>query len=198
MLTLTDVSKRYKNNFALKNINLKIEPGKLYLFVGENGSGKSTTIKLISKVIFNNNLGKIENEFEKIIYLPDNCSYPNLLNVKTYLSMYLAKSTNLKKIEEKMEEYHLENKMIGSLSKGMLQKLGILQVIMSQADLYLFDEPLDGLDKVSIQRFKKDMKKLLEDNKTIIISTHSRMMFKDFTPTVIKFKGGIINEKTKA
>ena len=124
MLRLTDVSKRYKNHFALKNININIEKGKLYLFVGENGSGKSTTIKLISKVIFNNSGGIIENNFEKIVYLPDKCSYPNLLNVKTYLSMYLSKSTNINKIEEKMKEYHLENKMIASLSKGMLQKLG--------------------------------------------------------------------------
>ena len=198
MLRLTDVSKRYKNHFALKNININIEKGKLYLFVGENGSGKSTTIKLISKVIFNNSGGIIENNFEKIVYLPDKCSYPNLLNVKTYLSMYLSKSTNINKIEEKMKEYHLENKMIASLSKGMLQKLGILQIILSNADLYIFDEPLNGLDKVSTQKFKSDIKKLIENEKTVIISTHSRMLFRDLTPNVIKFKGGLVNEKTKA
>jgi len=198
MLRLTDVSKRYKNHFALKNININIEKGKLYLFVGENGSGKSTTIKLISRVIFNNSGGTIENDFEKIVYLPDKCSYPNLLNVKTYLSMYLSKSTNINKIEEKMKEYHLENKMIASLSKGMLQKLGILQIILSNADLYIFDEPLNGLDKVSTQKFKSDIKKLIENEKTVIISTHSRMLFRDLTPNVIKFKGGLVNEKTKA
>jgi len=198
MLRLTDVSKRYKNHFALKNININIEKGKLYLFVGENGSGKSTTIKLISRVIFNNSGGTIENDFEKIVYLPDKCSYPNLLNVKTYLSMYLSKSTNINKIEEKMKEYHLENKMIASLSKGMLQKLGILQTILSNADLYIFDEPLNGLDKVSTQKFKSDIKKLIENEKTVIISTHSRMLFRDLTPNVIKFKGGLVNEKTKA
>lgn len=198
MLRLTDVSKRYKNHFALKNININIEKGKLYLFVGENGSGKSTTIKLISKVIFNNSGGTIENNFEKIVYLPDKCSYPNLLNVKTYLSMYLSKTTNINKIEEKMKEYHLENKMIASLSKGMLQKLGILQIILSNADLYIFDEPLNGLDKVSTQKFKSDIKKLIENEKTVIISTHSRMLFRDLTPNVIKFKGGLVNEKTKA
>ncbi len=198
MLRLTDVSKRYKNHFALKNININIEKGKLYLFVGENGSGKSTTIKLISKVIFNNSGGIIENNFEKIVYLPDKCSYPNLLNVKTYLSMYLSKSTNINKIEEKMKEYHLENKMIASLSKGMLQKLGILQIILSNADLYIFDEPLNGLDKVSTQKFKSDIKKLIENEKTVIISTHSRMLFRDLTPNIIKFKGGLVNEKTKA
>ena len=198
MLRLTDVSKRYKNHFALKNININIEKGKLYLFVGENGSGKSTTIKLISKVIFNNSGGIIENNFEKIVYLPDKCSYPNLLNVKTYLSMYLYKSTYINKIEEKMKEYHLENKMIASLSKGMLQKLGILQIILSNADLYIFDEPLNGLDKVSTQKFKSDIKKLIENEKTVIISTHSRMLFRDLTPNIIKFKGGLVNEKTKA
>ena len=198
MLRLTDVSKRYKNHFALKNININIEKGKLYLFVGENGSGKSTTIKLISKVIFNNSGGIIENNFEKIVYLPDKCSYTKLLNVKTYLSMYLSKSTNINKIEEKMKEYHLENKMIASLSKGMLQKLGILQIILSNADLYIFDEPLNGLDKVSTQKFKSDIKKLIENEKTVIISTHSRMLFRDLTPNIIKFKGGLVNEKTKA
>ena len=198
MLRLTDVSKRYKNHFALKNVNINIEKGKLYLFVGENGSGKSTTIKLISKVIFNNSGVIIENNFEKIVYLPDKCSYPNLLNVKTYLSMYLSKSTNINKIEEKMKEYHLENKMIASLSKGMLQKLGILQIILSTADLYIFDEPLNGLDKVSTQKFKSDIKKLIENEKTVIISTHSRMLFRDLTPNIIKFKGGLVNEKTKA
>ena len=198
MLRLTDVSKRYKNHFALKNININIEKGKLYLFVGENGSGKSTTIKLISKVIFNNSGGIIENNFEKIVYLTDKCSNPNLLYDKTYLSMYLSKSTNINKIEEKMKEYHLENKMIASLSKGMLQKLGILQIILSNADLYIFDEPLNGLDKVSTQKFKSDIKKLIENEKTVIISTHSRMLFRDLTPNIIKFKGGLVNEKTKA
>lgn len=198
MLTLTDVSKRYKKHFALKNVNISIDKGKLYLFTGENGSGKSTTIKLISKVIFNNSGGTIENTFDKIMYLPDNCNYPNLLNVKTYLSMYLANSINETKIEEKMKEYNLENKMINSLSKGMLQKLGILQTILSNADLYIFDEPLNGLDKLSIQKFKSDIKKLIENEKTVIISTHSRMSFRNFTPVVIKFKGGIASEKTKA
>lgn len=192
MLNLMDVSKKYKNFYALKQINLKIEKGKLYLFIGENGSGKSTTIKLISKVIFANS-GRINNEFSKVIYLPDQCNYPKLLTVKSYLSLYLPNKN--KEIDEKMKEYHLENKLIGGLSKGMQQKLGILQLLLCDADLYLFDEPQDGLDKVSCKMFKDDIDKLVKNGKTIIISTHMRTLFKDLQPEIIKFKGGIVCEK---
>ena len=192
MLSLNDVSKKYNKNYALKNINLEFEKGKLYLLVGENGSGKSTLIKLISKVIFSNE-GMINNSFKKVIYLPDHCNYPKLLTVKSYLSLALPNKED--DIISKMKEYHLDNKLIGSLSKGMQQKLGILQLLISDADLYLFDEPLDGLDRISVKHFKNDLNNMIQNGKTIIISTHLRNSFKELNPIIIKFKGGIVNEK---
>ncbi len=159
MLKLEEVRKNYHKDRGLISANLIIENNKLYLFVGENGSGKSTTIKLISRVIFNTcHDGTIKNDFKKIIYLPDKRSYPKLLNVKTYLRYYLMDNKN---IDNYIDKYNLPNKKIGGLSKGMLQKVGIIQTVLCDGDLYLFDEPTDGLDIDSIKVFKDDILKLL-------------------------------------
>lgn len=196
MLRLEEVKKSYHHDRGLTKVNLTIEPEKLYLFVGENGSGKSTTIKLISSVIFHSkNDGKMINDFKKMIYLPDKRSYPKLLTVETYLKYYLPTTQEKDLIKLWMNRYHLPNQRIGSLSKGMLQKLGILQTILNSGDLYLFDEPTDGLDKESIQLFKEDVKKLLESKKTIIISTHNKLLYRDLKPIIYHFKEGICNGK---
>lgn len=193
MLKLEDVKKSYHHDRGLIRANLIIEPETLSLFVGENGSGKSTTIKLISRVIFNSSReGKIMNDFKRMIYLPDKRSYPKLITVETYLRYYLSTSADL---NFWMNKYHLPNKKIGGLSKGMLQKLGILQTILSDGDLYLFDEPTDGLDKESIQMFKEDIKDLLKQKKTIIISTHNKLLYKELKPNIYHFKEGTCDAK---
>ncbi len=196
MLKLEDVSKKYRQNGGLKSVNLTIEEGNLYLFVGKNGSGKSTTIKLISKVIFNHqNQGTMKNEFKHIIYLPDKRTYPKLLKTSTFLVYYLNHSKSQEKINQFLQRYQIPNQAIGTLSKGMLQKLGILQAILSDGDLYLLDEPTDGLDTNSIKLFKEDLLQLKNQKKTIVISTHNRLLFKDLQPITYLFKEGICHEK---
>lgn len=196
MLKLEEVRKNYHHEKGLIRINLTIFPGNLYLFVGENGSGKSTTMKLISQVIFHTSQdGKIQNDFHRMIYLPDKRSYPKLLTVETYLKYYLNFAYQKNRINEWMKKYHLPNKKIGNLSKGMLQKLGILQTILSEGDLYLLDEPTDGLDALSIQIVKEDLKEMLINGKTIIISTHNKTIFKELKPIIYHFKEGVCNEK---
>ncbi|MDE6656921.1 MAG: ATP-binding cassette domain-containing protein, partial [Anaeroplasmataceae bacterium] len=132
---------------------------------------------------------------KKIIYLPDKRSYPKLLTVETYLKYYLPSTCRKEDILFWMDRYHLPNKKIGSLSKGMLQKLGILQTILHAGDLYLFDEPTDGLDAESIQLFKEDIEKMIEEKKTVIVSTHNKLLYKDLKPIIYHFKEGICNAK---
>lgn len=196
MLRLEEIRKNYHHDRGLIHVNLTIEEEQLYLFVGENGSGKSTTLKLIGRVIFNSTRdGKMVNDFKRMIYLPDKRSYPKLLNVFTYLKYYLPLIQDKKAILYWMERYHLPNKKIGGLSKGMLQKLGIIQTILSTGDLYLFDEPTDGLDVEAIQLFKEDIQNLLKNKKTVIISTHNKAMYRDLKPIIYLFKEGICNAK---
>lgn len=196
MLKLKELSKSYGHQRGIKDVSLTIEPGKLYLFVGENGSGKSTTIKLISKVIYpKKGSGQIFNQFQRIIYLPDRRTYPKLLTIETYLSYYLNGSVTKLRIREMMERYSLENKMLGALSKGMQQKVGVIQTILSPGDLYLLDEPLDGLDKETVRVFMEDAQGLLTEGKAIVISTHNKTAYKDLKPVIYSFKEGICNER---
>ena len=196
MLKLEEIRKSYHKDRGLVHVNLTIEEEQLYLFVGENGSGKSTTLKLIGRVIFNSAKdGKMTNDFKRMIYLPDKRSYPKLLTVLTYLRYYLPSIRNKKIIQNWMNRYHLSNKKIGGLSKGMLQQLGIIQTILSIGDLYLFDEPTDCLDVEAIQLFKEDIQKLLNEKKTVIISTHNKAMYRDLKPIIYQFKEGICNAK---
>ncbi|MDE6660736.1 MAG: ABC transporter ATP-binding protein [Anaeroplasmataceae bacterium] len=198
MLKLEEVKKNYHHDRGLVRVNLTIESGGFYLFVGENGSGKSTTIKLISHVIFHSKGdGNIINDFKRIIYLPDKRSYPKLLSVEAYLRYYLPIKPSKEDLDYWLSRYHLPNKKIGSLSKGMLQKLGILQTILNAGDLYLFDEPTDGLDAESIKLFKEDIETLIQEKKTIIISTHDKALYRDLRPILYYFKDGICNEKRK-
>ena len=90
MLKFSDVSKRYKSKFAVKSVNINIENGHLYLFTGENGSGKSTTLKLISKIIYTNEFSIFKNDYKKIMYLPDKRSYPKTLKSYDFLKYYLS------------------------------------------------------------------------------------------------------------
>lgn len=192
MLKFNEVAKKYNSKYAVKNINLTIEPNNIYLFIGENGSGKSTTIKLISKVIFTSEYSIFENKFKKIIYLPDKRNYPKLLTTFDFLKYYLNVKTDI--INDYLLKYDLPNKSIGSLSKGNIQKLGILQILLSDGDLYLLDEPTDGLDKNSINLLIEDLKKLLINNKTIIISTHKKTIYNELHPIIYKFETGTCNE----
>ena len=196
MLKLEEIRKNYHHEQGLKNVSLTILPENMYLFVGENGSGKSTTIKLISHVIFSTAKdGKIENQFKKIIYLPDKRSYPKLLTVKTYLQYFLEKKLSASTLDFYLNRYQLPNKKIGSLSKGMLQKLGIIQTLLSDGDLYLFDEPTDGLDVESIQTFKEDLGRMLKEKKTIVVSTHNKLIYKELKPIIYHFQKGVCHEK---
>ncbi len=195
-LILKDISKNYHKARGITKVTLTIEEGNLYLFVGENGSGKSTTIKVISKVIFPDTLkGFILNEFKQMIYLPDKRNYPKLLKTSQFLQYYLGKEYQRETTRKMMLRYQIPNQIIGTLSKGMIQKLGIIQCLLSKGDLYLFDEPTDGLDTTSIQLFKEDLKNLLIQKKTIIISTHSKGIYKELAHKVFQFKEGICNEK---
>ncbi len=192
MLKLQEIKKLYSNQSGISKVNLTLLPAKLYLFLGANGSGKSTTIKLISRIIFlRSGDGHIENTFKKIIYLPDKRSYPKLLKTKTFLSYYLGSTVSKQEIMRAMEEYHVPDKLIGTLSKGMLQKLGILQTILSQGDLYLLDEPTDGLDQYSITLLKQSIARMVEEGKTVVISTHSRQQFKELKPICFTFREGV-------
>ncbi len=188
MLKLDNLSKKYNNQIILNSISLEFKEGNLYILSGINGSGKSTLVKLLSGIIFKSS-GSITRDIS-ISYLPDKFTMPKLLSVKSYCKLLSIPI-------ELMEKYQIPNKRIGELSKGNLQKLGIIQILNNKSDCYILDEPLDGLDDAAKKLLKQDIITLKGNNKIIIMCLHTKTLFNELCPIEYEVKGGFLNEKRR-
>lgn len=190
MLEIKNVTKKYSNKVALKNISLKLNDGEIFGFIGHNGAGKTTLIKAIVGIhsfdegnILIDGLSIMEDELEykkKIAYIPDNPDlYENLKGID-YLN-FIADIYEVS--EEKREElitlygkkfaiYDNLRDLISSYSHGMKQKLAIISGLIHEPKVLILDEPFVGLDPLSSKILKDIMKELCENGTTIFFSSH--------------------------
>lgn len=176
MLVIKDIYYSYKNNTVLKGVSLNLHAG-IYGLLGPNGSGKTTLLRCISGIIAPQK-GTI-NRPERIGYLPQNFGMFPELTVYEALDYFAAikeisKANRNESIKSTLELVNLEQymyKKVGSLSGGMLRRLGIAQAIMDNPDLIIFDEPTTGLDPEERLRFKNIIA-TISGKQTIIIATH--------------------------
>ena len=196
MLELINLEKKYKEHIVLSNVTLSFSEGNLYILQGVNGSGKSTLLKIIAGIIYKSQ-GKLI-KTGSISYLPDKFSMPKLMKVKNYLlEVFFDKKDKLSYYNEYISLYQIPNKRIGDLSKGNQQKLAILQILSYSADIYLLDEPLDGLDDYAKKVFREEVRKKLEDKKIVILSLQNKAYFNELNPITIDIKEGMVNEKKR-
>ncbi len=194
-MKIQNLIKKYKGINVINNITLTIEEPGLYIIYGQNGSGKTTLIKIIASIIYKTS-GDFNNDFS-ISYLPDKFSLPLLQKAKDYIQNILKLYQINYDAKLLMEEYKIPNKKIKELSKGNLQKIGLLQTFIKDTDCYIFDEPLDGLDDFAKKLFKEMIIKKLNDKKILIISMHNKNSLLDLKPNIFVMKGGDIFEKKK-
>ena len=168
----------------VKKFSFEFKPG-LYLLTGRNGSGKSTTLKLLTDIIFPSNYTYQKNHI-KMSFL---CEHIELINVKVVEFLKLFTNLCNTKMNYKIlkNEWKNPNKKMNSLSKGNKQKLGILMMLLSESDAYLFDEPTDALDVDSIKLFNNAIKDLLDKQKIVIIATHEKEYFSNLIYQEISF-----------
>lgn len=189
MIKVFNLIKTYKNNNVLNIDYFNFEKGKSYLLVGSNGSGKSTLLKCILG-INNINNGKIEINTKNIGYIPERFYFPEFCSIEKFLNSILN-------IYNKMENNHLinyycqlfslnETIFISKLSKGMMQKVLIIQSLIHDADLFIMDEPLNGLDNYSQKLFFRIIDDLKLNNKTIIIATHYPQFYNNNYDYILK------------
>lgn len=201
MIKINNLTKLYKNNIVINDLNYVFEEGKTYLLVGANGSGKSTLIKLILSLIKPTN-GSIYISEKQIGYIPEKALFPDLICINDFL-----KNIGLiRKIEEDKINLILDNqlnywcldgnKKMDKLSKGMMQKVLIIQSIFHDPKLYIFDEPINGLDFDSQSKFLNIIRNKKNSINTIIIATHFKDYYQHLADKIIYFRDGVFDEES--
>lgn len=190
MITIKDLKKSYGKNEVLKGINLTINEGDIYAFVGSNGAGKTTTIKSMLGILPFDSGDVLYDDLsiktdglkikEEIAYIPDNPDIYEHLTGLEYLNfiadMYeTSEEYRNEKIREYSKELEIDSKLndkIGSYSHGMKQKIVIISALIHNPKVIIMDEPFVGLDPISTHTLKEIMKKLTKEGKIIFFSTH--------------------------
>ncbi|MCI7003118.1 MAG: ABC transporter ATP-binding protein [Eubacteriales bacterium] len=191
MLELKDYTKIYPNNkVGADKVNLKVESGDIFAFIGHNGAGKTTTIKSIVGInditsgdIIIDGVSIKENPIlckQKIAYVPDNPDiYPALTGIQYINLVADFFKVDKKKREDLTKKYATElelindlNNQISTYSHGMRQKLVLISAFIHEPKLLILDEPFVGLDPKATYILKETMQNFVKNGGAIFFSTH--------------------------
>ena len=196
IIEIENLTKDYEVGFwkkkkvrALDNLNLQVESGQIFGFLGGNGAGKTTTIKILMSLIFPTN-GKAKilgsdiadvKMHRRIGYCPENPYFYDYLKASE-LMMYFAelfgldKAKGKQKTAELLTKVGLEekdwNKQLRKFSKGMLQRVGIAQALINEPEIVFLDEPMSGLDPIGRREVRELIAELRSKGTTVFMSTH--------------------------
>ena len=188
-IELHGITKTFGAVVAVNDLSLSVPRGSIYGFIGPNGSGKTTTIRMIMKIFYPDS-GEImvngkphsDNRLENIGYLPEDRGLYKKMKVFDVLMFHgeLSGGTHLgKKITHWLNHLELQdyaNKKVETLSKGMRQKLQFIATIINEPEIIILDEPFSGLDPVNAEILKDVILDLQKKGSTVIFSTHDMNM----------------------
>ncbi|EKN64367.1 ABC transporter ATP-binding protein [Schinkia azotoformans] len=178
VLKAQNLSKTYGKKQVLSSTDLSINKGECVVFCGGNGAGKSTLIKLLTGIekpssgIFQ----FLTSKKKSFGYMPDHMNFPGELSPIEVLMYYRtfvdASKEKMMEVIKKVGLWEVRNQKISSFSKGMSQRVNLAQALLSDVDVYIFDEPTNGLDPYWVIEFKNIIKDLTNNGKTVILSSH--------------------------
>jgi ABC-2 type transport system ATP-binding protein len=174
---------------AVDNLDLEVEEGEVFGFLGRNGAGKTTTIKMLLGLIFPTEgsatvLGKPLGDIEaksKVSYLPENPYFYESMSGWDVLDFYarlfrIGQPERNKRIQKCLEDVHLDPKAwkrpLRGYSKGMLQRIGIAQALINDPKLLFLDEPTSGLDPIAHAELRDIIVNVGKQGKTVFLSSH--------------------------
>ncbi len=190
MIRTEDLTKKYGELFAVKELKLDLVPGDLFGFIGPNGSGKTTTMKILATLLqptwgeaYVCDLSIYTNpkEIRRLIgYMPDFFGVYDDMKVIEYLEFFAAayriRGEKRKQVCDEMLELvdlgYKREALATSLSRGMTQRLGLARVLLHDPQVLLLDEPASGLDPRARIEMRELLKRLGDRGKTIMVSSH--------------------------
>ncbi len=189
IIELSGVTKTFGSVVAVDNLSLEVPKGSIYGFIGPNGSGKTTTIRMIMKIMYpdggtlringrEHDSGRLNN----VGYLPEDRGLYKKMKIGELLQFH-GELNNGKDLKSKIDHWlnkldltEYKTKKVETLSKGMKQKLQFIATILHQPEIIILDEPFSGLDPVNADIMKDAILDLQKQGATIIFSTHDMNM----------------------
>jgi ABC-2 type transport system ATP-binding protein len=184
---MTGVTKKFGNHTAVRNLDLEVPSGSVFGFIGPNGSGKTTTIRLLLHIIAPDTgtvevLGRIGTRAsnDHIGYLPEERGLYKKMTVRRLLIYYatlkgMRQADARREMDRWLERLELSDRRdakIETLSKGMSQKIQFISTVISKPKLIILDEPFSGLDPVNLEVIRRAVLDLAAAGATVIFSTH--------------------------
>lgn len=212
LLECQNLCKSFGKKQILKDVSFEIDEGDILAFIGPNGSGKTTTIKLllglqkIDKGSVSINNYDIEKDFVKaiekvgaIVENPDTYMYlTGWQNLKIIANLYKGVTDEeIKKIVKLVDLEKRINDKVSKYSLGMRQRLGIARALINKPNVLILDEPTNGLDPEGIKDLRNLLKKLAKEGMGILISSHNLAELESFCNKVLIIDNGKIIETSK-
>lgn len=226
VIQIRNLSKVYRDFWgrkkvqALNSLSLDVKKGEVFGLLGPNGSGKTTTLKLLLGLLFPTSgevkiLGRSAADVsknEKIGYLPEESYLYRFLNAEETLDFYgrlfkMSGKERRKRTQELIEQVGLKDarkRQLKEYSKGMTRRIGLAQALINNPDLVMLDEPTSGLDPLGTAEMKEMIRKLRDEGKTVVMCSHLLADVQDICDRIaILYRGelkviGSVDELLKA
>jgi ABC-2 type transport system ATP-binding protein len=184
---LTDVSKRFNGVAAVDGVSLQVPQGSIYGFIGPNGSGKTTTLRMIMRILLPDTgridvLGSVQTGAarDRVSYLPEERGLYKKMTVRRLLRYYgQLKGRTVAELDPVIDDWTTRlgmqgwgDRKIETLSKGMSQKVQFVGSVVSRPELLILDEPFSGLDPVNAESLKDAVLEIRGRGTTVVFSTH--------------------------
>lgn len=195
---------------ALNSLSLEVNKGEVFGLLGPNGSGKTTTMKLLLGLLFPTEgeisiLGKPASDVsknERIGYLPEESYLYRFLNAEETLDFYgrlfdisaEERKERTNKLIEMVGLQHARRRQLKEYSKGMTRRIGLAQALINNPDLVLLDEPTSGLDPEGTQDMKRLIHDLRDQGKTVVMCSHLLADVQDICDRIAILYGGELKE----
>lgn len=209
IIEVKNLSKNWRKNSILNNVTFNVKKGSFHIFAGQNGSGKTSTIKCIvdayinfsGEIHINNKKHSLMENKQLIAYVPENSLFPNKMSCLTFLSyMYYIEGKKMidakSEAEKFLKEIGLKDKIhknANDLSSGEKKKLMLAQALIKKPQIIIMDEPLSNLDQLARKSILIQLDKACKSGATIFIATHNLSDFDKLTNEVTLINKGKIH-----
>lgn len=226
MIECVSVSKSFRTGFWLRKTKVlepfsrTFEKGKVTALVGPNGAGKTTLLRMMAGIhrptegIVQLRMGMNAvsvMDFRSRMhlgYFPERPFYPDFLTGEEVLKFYASLThdfdqqrkslSRMGQLIEKVGLGHAKHRELRFYSKGMLQRIGLAQALLTDPQVLLFDEPMSGLDRSARKDFRRWIREFSSEGKTVILTTHHALDIEECAHSVISIHNGIVGQNISA